>query len=768
MKLSLKTLAALGISIVIGCSSNGNDGGGQPGTAQPPGPIVPGDMPPAAQEPDPSKEPDPGPCTTAFTFTPPNGTAPSSVAVAGEFNTWSLTATAMTKAADGSWSASAQIPPGLVAYKLVVDNQWQLDPSAWLRKYVGDTENSAVRVVDCKIPTLSMGTKAITRPSAGQGNADFVVKFNRRQHQPLVDVASVTATLRNETTNTPIKADVDTVNGTIHVAAGSLADGKYTITVQAADRGGAKAKPLRLVFWVEEESFEWKDALIYMAMIDRFKNGDTSNDAPPQAGVDDRAQYKGGDLQGVKQAVAAGMLDRLGARAIWLTPFNTNPSDPYIASDGVHMSMGYHGYWPVKAREVDPRIGGDAALKDFVATAHAHGIRVLMDFVVNHVHKEHEYYKAHPEWFRTGCICGTNNCDWTTHRLDCMFADYMPDVNWTSTELNEQYQDDAVWWLDTYDLDGFRIDAVKHVEDAAITNLSNRIRTEFEASGNKVFLTGETAMGWSDCGLACNADQYGTIARYIGPFGLDGQFDFVLYHAVAYNTFAYSDKGMIHADYWAQASQTQYPAGALMTPYVGSQDTARFVTLSSYRGQNASYDRGVANDQWDNPAGPPPDVESYQRQRLSLLWELGLPGVPMMYYGDEYGEWGGGDPNNRAMWRGDSATLSSDEQSTLGMIEKAGTARKNLVALRRGDYKPVFSTEPSLVYARVMPTGETALVALTSNAAGDTLNVTLPTDVPLAPGTVLKDRMGGPDVTVGASRTLTITLGSRTAAILAP
>jgi hypothetical protein len=103
-----------------------------------------------------------------------------------------------------------------------------------------------------------------------------------------------------------------------------------------------------------------------------------------------------------------------------------------------------------------------------------------------------------------------------------------------------------------------------------------------------------------------------------------------------------------------------------------------------------------------------------------------------MYYGDEYSEWGGADPNNRAMWRGDSPSLSPDEQATLGVVSKAGAARKNLVALRRGAYKPVFASEPTLVYARVMPTGETALVALTTNPAGDTVNVTLPVDVPLA------------------------------------
>jgi hypothetical protein len=96
---------------------------------------------------------------------------------------------------------------------------------------------------------------------------------------------------------------------------------------------------------------------------------------------------------------------------------------------------------------------------------------------------------------------------------------------------------------------------------------------------------GETAMGWADCGLDCNAENYGTISRYIGPFALDGQFDFVLYHGVSYNVFAHDIFGMLHADYWTQQSQTQFPAGSIMTPFIGSHDSPRFVTLATYRGQ---------------------------------------------------------------------------------------------------------------------------------------------------------------------------------------
>jgi glycosidase len=343
------------------------------------------------------------------------------------------------------------------------------------------------------------------------------------------------------------------------------------------------------------------------------------------------------------------VLDELGVRAIWLTPFQTNPDGPYLASDGQHHVTGYHGYWPTRAREVDPRIGGAEALHAVVRAAHAHGIRILQDFVVNHIHEDHEYMAANPEWFRTGCVCGTDGCDWTAHALDCMFAAYLPDINHSVPEANAAFVADAVWWLDEFDLDGLRVDAVKHVEEVATRNLAAAVRETFEPAGTDYFLMGETAMGWSDCPDPCNDENYGTIARYVGPLGLDGQFDFVLYHGVSYRTFAHGDTGMLHADYWTQHGLDRWPAGSVMTPYIGSHDTPRFVTMADYRGQDAGHDKGVPGNQWTDVAAAPQDGEPYCRMRVAMAWLLAQPGAPLLYYGDEYGQWGGADPNNRQL-----------------------------------------------------------------------------------------------------------------------
>jgi neopullulanase len=433
------------------------------------------------------------------------------------------------------------------------------------------------------------------------------------------------------------------------------------------------------------------------------------------------------------------------------------------------MVSGFHGYWPTKARAVDPRFGTSDDLHAMVAAAHAHGIRVIQDLVVQHVHSEHEYLADHPDWFNTtGCICGTDNCDWTVHRLDCLFTSYLPNIDWTSTAGAAQQVADAIWWLDTFDLDGFRMDAVKQVPDIAVLNLVSSIRAEFEASGTPVFMTGETAMGWGGDNLADSLSDYQLISEYINPDGLTGQFDFVLYYAVPLNVFATAAKGMIHADYWVTESQIQYPTGSIMSPYIGSQDTARFTTIATYDG-NGSLDQSQPYNQWDNIATAVPPSNVYGEQRLALTWLMTLPGAPMIYYGDEYGEIGGVDPNNRVNWRGDSAPLSTDEAATLAWSRKVGTARRALPALRRGAYVSVYNTnEDVLIFARQDTAGDVALVAISRLTTPTTVTAQLPASLNIANNATLHDHLGGADVTVSGTGSITVTIAAQSAAILAP
>lgn len=714
-------------------------------------------------------------CATTFEFIAPIGA--TNIRVAGEWHGFDLGTAAVMSANGGKYNATVNLEPGTWAYKIVYDQngqtQWVFDAAQSRRKYVGGTENSAIKVRDCSRPAFDVKQYQAARPSQGQGTYSAQLQYIDGVDGGGADTAGFTASLYHNGTTTPVTAGQFSVDatGNVSLSLSGLEDGKFTAVVYGKTKSGKTSEPTRLVFWIEPETFAWNDAIIYMIMADRYRDGDPANNAPPTPMADARGDWKGGDLQGIRQSIADGTLDKLGVRAIWITPFGTNPQGAYLASDGVHLVTGYHGYWPIKGREVDPRLGGEQALKDMVVEAHKHGIRVLQDYVIHHVHSDHEYVKAHPEWFiLNGCVCGTPNCDWTEHALDCKFTEYLPNIDFTHPGANQQFVDDAIWWLDTFDLDGLRVDAVKHVPEAATRNVAAEVREQLEKGGTHYFLMGETAMGWDDCDgqmATCNAQNYDTIAKYIGPFGLDGQFDFVLYHGASYRTFAYGDRGMIHADYWTNHGQNRWPAGAVMTPYIGSHDTPRFVSFADYRGQDGAHDRGIPNNQWTNIAQAPSDAEPYRRTRIAHAWVLGLPGAPLLYYGDEYGQWGGADPNNRLMWRPE-ANLNADELATLTFIRKVGTAKRNIAALRRGKYVQVYnSSEDTLIYGRSISPGQGALVGITRATSPQNVMIDA-SKLGFAQGTMLKDALGGSNVMVGPGGQTNVSIPAGGAVILAP
>ena len=149
----------------------------------------------------------------------------------------------------------------------------------------------------------------------------------------------------------------------------------------------------------------WSDDVIYFAMTDRFSDGDLANNSPPgcdpalfDARQDDIARYHGGDLRGVENALQAGYFNDLGITALWLTPVVRN-----VWRSGYDLGgwkSGYHGYWTQDWLDIDPHLTSRKSLtgeaypdsaegrmrhyRDFVKLAHAKGIKVIQDVVLNH------------------------------------------------------------------------------------------------------------------------------------------------------------------------------------------------------------------------------------------------------------------------------------------------------------------------------------------------------------------------------------------------
>src|SRR5262249_19995246 len=152
----------------------------------------------------------------------------------------------------------------------------------------------------------------------------------------------------------------------------------------------------------------------------------------------------------------------------------------------------------------------------FIADAHKKGVRVLFDVVPNHVHQDHPYFAAHKgSWFNHpdgSCVCGTPGCDWDSHIEDCAFAPYLPDLDWKNDEVASQISSDIVYWVDRFDADGVRIDAVPMMPRSATRRVTWELRQALENPGHKLLLMGENFTGPSG---------YGSLRYELGPFGLD-------------------------------------------------------------------------------------------------------------------------------------------------------------------------------------------------------------------------------------------------------
>ncbi|MBM4290760.1 MAG: hypothetical protein FJ138_04430, partial [Deltaproteobacteria bacterium] len=669
------------------------------------------------------------------------------VLLAGSFTGWGDAPLPLARDAEGRFSLTLSAREGEGArlglregarypYKLIVDGAWRLHGDAALQMFEGSCVNSALALPDCEAPDLErVDLRVSWRPEAsapGGGVGDGLVTLRLLRGASGAPLAALRASLDGE----PVSVALDPARGEATVALRDLARGKRWLTLTAEDAAGRRSEERRWPLWVEPAPFDWEGTPLYMVLVDRFANGDPSRDAPTGAPVAPIADWRGGDLQGVTRALEEGYFERLGVRALWLSPLNAQVDGHFEDRGGAGRRFSaYHGYWPVRGREVDARYGGAEGLRALVRAAHARGVRVLLDLINNQVHEEHEYVASHPEWFRASCVCGAEaGCGWSERPLDCLFAPYLPDINWRDPGAEEQFIRDALYWVDEFGVDGFRVDAVKHVETTSIYNLRDALARRFEGGGARVWMLGETAVGEGDraddgCGVRY-ASGYEWIEAYTGPRALDGQFDFPTHHRVRWQLL--SGAGSFEAVEAALAdAERRYAPTATHVRFLGSHDTPRVASEAAGDLAGACL--------WDDEqgcAGRPPAVEDPEAlDRLARAWALLYltPGTPLLYYGDELALPGAADPDNRRPmpWGGalsalaiDGAAPSAPQEGLRGWLEALAALRATPAA--RGRRAPLWVSRDSYMFARVSARGEGLLVALNQGRAEVSLSAPLP------------------------------------------
>lgn len=453
-------------------------------------------------------------------------------------------------------------------------------------------------------------------------------------------------------------------------------------------------------------SFDWRDGVMSFVFVDRFFDGDPSNNCTVP-GADPAGQYQGGDWKGVTQKINDGYFAQLGVNVLWLTVPVKNATVGGRGSDGRTYSA-YHGYWPIDLEQPESCFGTKAELIELVNTAHARGLQVLFDFAMVHVHSSSALFTQHPEWFWPlaynggQCVCDDGSvCPWNAQGQRCWFTDYLPHWNYTNAEARAYTVQQAVKLLADTGADGFRLDAIKHVDQSWLLAL----RTEVEKLAAtrtprpRIYFVGETY----DFG---NRDY---LKSFVDPkTKLDGQFDFPLRLQVLESIITRRAPMTALRDF-VVSNDSFYGPNALMSPWVGNHDLGRVIHMAEDTPMWSNPYADGKDRAFTNPPIVPGYLAPFERMANAFAFLLTSPGVPLLYYGDEIGLAGGGDPDNRRFmqWSG----LSSDQMWLRARVGALGRLRQEHPALRRGKRASLSATDDTFVYS-MSDGSETLYVAI--------------------------------------------------------
>ncbi|MCB9235638.1 MAG: alpha-amylase [Bacteroidia bacterium] len=630
----------------------------------------------------------------------------SQVQVKGSFNGWNPSNTVL-KFENGAWTASAQFDPGTYQFLFVADGVEMRDPLSTDSVPNGfGNWNTQLRIMPSvegtpvHLFTSRIENGQIIVGMEGQEKELFVLwenhrlegKYLRRQKG-----GEIMISLPDQAKTMP--------RSTLRVYALSEAGISNDLFIPLEN-----GQPYKQITQVKRQ--DKHSQILYFLLVDRFLNGDPGNDAPLQdKRVFPRANYHGGDLAGVIKQIDIGFFSDLGVNTIWLSPISQNPLSAYQEfPEPRRWYSGYHGYWPISSSKVDTRFGTSDELKTLIEKAHQKKMNVVLDFVSNHVHQEHPLYQKHPEYAtQLNLPDGRKNIRlWDEYRLTTWFDTFLPSLDFANPEVLELQSDSALFWAQNYELDGFRHDATKHIPTPFWRTLTRKLRNEVMIPQNRPFYQVGETFGSREL-----------IGDYVGPGLMDGQFDFNLYFD-ARNAFANKTSSLNDLSRSLQESMNWYGSHSLMANITGNHDLARFMSLAS---GDLRWDEDDKEAGWQREIGVT-DLNAYYRLRQLTAFIMTIPGVPVIYYGDEFGMPGAGDPDNRRpmLWDTD---LDNDQYWLKNETRRLVNLRGFHLPLIYGDFQLLESSDSSLVYARTW-FDECVVVAFNKSEKEEVIRFELP------------------------------------------
>jgi glycosidase len=435
-----------------------------------------------------------------------------------------------------------------------------------------------------------------------------------------------------------------------------------------------------------------RDDVVYLIMPDRFADGDPANDQPAASnGQYDRSNpmaYHGGDLRGIREHL--GYLHEFGVSTLWLTPVWKNTDSDY------------HGYHVVDFYALDDHMGSMSEYQALVADAHRQGMKVLIDYVVNHTGPHHPWANdpPTPTWFHgspahhlepaytfTGLVDPHASPRQNLNTLDGWFAGKLPDLNPDDPALALYLAQNAMWWIETAQLDGFRLDTFPYSTRQFWSGWHERLHQVYP----QINAVGEVADGDS----TITSFFEGGRKQFDGvDSGLATVFDFPLRDALRDVVIKGAPMEKLVE---VLRHDALYPHPETLVTFIGNHDEVRFLS-----------------EKGSSPAK--------LKAAFGLL--LTLRGIPQIYSGDEIAMPGGDDPDNRRDFPGGfpgdphnaftAGGRTAEQQDVFAYVKALLALRQSHAALRTGKQWHIGWDDTYYAFLRELP--EEKLLVVYNNA----------------------------------------------------
>ena len=447
--------------------------------------------------------------------------------------------------------------------------------------------------------------------------------------------------------------------------------------------------------------FVWENANVYFLLIDRFNNGDKTNDLTYNRNkpTGKLRGFEGGDIRGVIQKLDEGYFEKLGITAIWMTPVVEQIHDG--VDEGTGFTYGFHGYWTRDWSALDPSFGTKKDLAELVQKAHAKGIRILLDAVINHTGPVTAEDSVYPnDWVRTSPKCSYKSYD--TY-INCTLVENLPDVKTESNEtvalppfLIEKWKKEGRYEQEVAELDAFfaKTGYPRAPKYYIMKWLSDYI-TDYGIDGYRVDTAKHTYEDvWADFKKVCD-QSFADFKKNNPEKALDNNAFFTVGEVYGYNIGAKKlfDFGDKKVDYFANGF-----TGLINFDFRNEAKMNYEALFSKY---NSILQNDLKGNTVMNYVSSHDDSSPYDKKR-EKTFESGTklllaPGISQVYYGDESArpldiQGTTGDATLRSMMNWDEIKTNPETQKVLLHWQKLGNFRKNHPAVGAGIHKEILAS----------------------------------------------------------------------------